>query len=128
MHVRSCKRIKELFTVKGLCLLYVLEGGVEYTCAPKVFFTRPYGYVVNQIGDDTSGRTWRVHTSEQEVIAIPELRCLPNLEYDVLNNNTVDEYWPIRVMVRDQKVLMTFLRVAFSKERSETKFLKNSSS
>ena len=83
---------------------------------------------MNQAGDDTCGGTWRVHTSEQEVIAIPELRCLPSLEYDVLNSNTVDEYWPIRIMVRGQKVLMTFSRVTFSKKASETKILKNRSS
>ena len=101
---------------------------MEYTCAPKVFFTHSYGYVVETVDDETSERTWRVHTSEQEVIAIPELRCLPNLEYNVLNSNTVDEYWPIRIMVRGQKVLMTFSRVAFSKKGSETKKFKNCSS
>ena len=58
IYIRSCKQIKDLFTVEGLCLLCVLEGGVEYTCAPKVFFTRSYEYVVNQVGDNTPGRTW----------------------------------------------------------------------
>ena len=79
--------------------------------------------MVNQVDDEPSGRTWQVHTSKQKVIAIPELRCLPSLEYDVLNSNTVDEYWPIRIMVRGQKVLITFSRVAFSKKESEAKIL-----
>mmetsp|Transcript_4463 Transcript_4463/g.9346 ORF Transcript_4463/g.9346 Transcript_4463/m.9346 type:complete len:116 (+) Transcript_4463:262-609(+) len=35
IHVRSCERIKKLFTVEGLRLLCVVEGGVQYTCAQK---------------------------------------------------------------------------------------------
>ena len=65
------------------------------------------------ICDRIPARNWLVHTSEKTVITIQELRCLPNLEYDVENSNTVDEYWPIRIMVRGQKVFMTFSRVVF---------------
>ena len=111
IHVRSCERIKNLFTVEGLCLLHVVDGGVHYTCAPKVFFTRSFGYTVD---DETSDRSWWVHTNLQEVIDIPELHCLPNLEYDVENSVNVQKYWPIRIMIRGQKVLMTFSRAAFS--------------
>ena len=118
IHIRSCERIKNLFTVKGLSLVRVVEGGVHYTCAPKVFFAHSFGFVVR---DEISARSWRIHTNLQEVIDIPELHCLPNLEYDVENINTVDKYWPIRIMIRGQKVFMTFSRVAFSREGSETK-------
>ena len=70
----------------------------------------------------TESRSWRIHTNLQELINIPELHRLPNLEYDVENSNTVDEYWPIRIMIRGQKVFMTFSRVAFSVgEGSEAK-------
>ena len=119
IHIHSCERIKNLFTVEDLCLLCVVQGGVHYTCAPKVFFAHSFGFVVD---DDTSERSWRIHTNLQELINIPELHRLPNLEYDVENSNTVDEYWPIRIMIRGQKVFMTFSRVAFSVgEGSEAK-------
>ena len=81
-------------------------------------FTRSFGYTVN---DETLARTWRIHTNLQEVITIPELRCLPTLEYNVDNSNTVDEYWPIRIMIRGINVFMTFSHVAFSGEGSEAK-------
>lgn len=121
IHIHSCERIKNLFTVEDLCLLRVVQGGVHYTCAPKVFFAHSFGFVT--VDDDTSERrSWRIHTNLQELINIPELHCLPNSEYDVESSNTVDEYWPIRIMIRGQKVFMTFSRVAFSVgEGSETK-------
>jgi len=37
MHIRSCERIKTVFTVEGCCLVGAVDGGVQYACASTVF-------------------------------------------------------------------------------------------
>ena len=87
---------------------------MTYSCYPKVFFrNNTFGYTVD---DDPADRSWRVHMESNIVIDINSLPCLPDLSYDYESCSAaaVSRYWPIRIMLRGAKMLMTFSRVALS--------------
>ena len=116
VHIRSSCRLRELFSVQGLCLVVISEGDVTYSCYPKVFFhNNTYRYTVD---DDPVDWSWRVHLESNRVIDINSLPCLSDLSYDygsfASSANAVSDYWPIRIMLRGAKMFMTFSRVALS--------------
>ena len=110
LHIRSACWLQELFSVRGLCLVLISKGDVTYSCYPKVFFhNNTFGYTVD---DDPADRSWRVHMESNIVIHITSLPCLPDLSYD--SATAVSRYWPIRIMLRGAKMLITFSCVALS--------------
>ena len=129
LHIRSACRLQELFSVRGLCLVLISEGDVTYSCYPKVFFrNNTFGYTVD---DDPADRSWRVHMESNIVIDINSLPCLPDLSYDygscASSATAVSDYWPIRIMLRGAKMLMTFSCVALSvnMEGTDTRTVEN---
>ena len=112
VHIRTAKRLQDLFSVRGICPVLIKERDLIYSMNPKVFFkNNTVGFVVD---DDPARRRWRVKTAANLVIEINSIPCLPtDLSYRY-SGSEISEYWPIRIQLQGTKMAMTFSRVVCS--------------
>ena len=112
VHIQTARRLQELFSVRGICPVLIQEKDRIYSMNPKVFLRdNTFGFVVN---DDPAGRRWIVNTSENLVIAINKIPCLPCDSSYNYSNSEITEYWPIRIKIQGTKMAMTYSRVVCS--------------
>lgn len=95
IHIRSARRVQELFTIRDTCMLTSEFNQALYWACPKVFYNNTFGYVVD---DDPAGQTLRVH----------------QVDADQVLSLTSYELWPIRILIRNTQMSMIFSRAVFA--------------
>ena len=111
IHVFSAKRLQEIFCCMGTCMVKSERNEAIYWACPKVFFKKTFGYVVD---DDLVGQKLQVRTPDSKVVDLNNVYSRKSDFTYRFYDDTVKEFWPVRILIRNTKMSMTFSRVVFS--------------
>ena len=108
LHISSFERMKAIFTSNLLCCCFVTVRGIKFYCCGKVSLQigglEQICYVVAEEGI----RMWKVFLDANIYILIERGEYNENSRRCYFENNTnytVLQYWPMRLQIRQGKVL-----------------------
>ena len=106
MHFIPLRRIREVFTIEGLCSLSHVRGRRVHTCCAKVSTRhRVSGDILTGYVIDETRRDWRVQLENNTVVDLPRLTCSRitgkyTLDLDDLSvERIITIVWPVRFLL-----------------------------
>ena len=115
-HISSLKRMKQLFTLSGLCAVDFLISGLRYSCCGRVNLLRDGKYEVGYILDEKDDK-WKVQLGNDRVIIVLRTEMIYDDNQNFVGYKycdkekekstqkwTVIEYWPVRLTFSDNSV------------------------
>ena len=128
VHIATRRRMVKLFTMNSMCACECEAKGIDYSCAGKVAIEKngrqSIGYIMNERDDgwlevvtrNRHSSIWvmkPIFDDEKKLYVYPKGGC---------GGYKVVQYWPIRILLRSQYMLLILNRVSYRVHDGEILF------